>query len=194
MKITNQQISFAKIDHPIEAFVTPPNDTLAGLLMDKLPKDSIDISGNIGDKTFGYTYSMKENKIKMHGSYDGLTFDADGILSKEVNIKGTTGENSLTSKITPQNMGPFNDSQTGEISVKEKLDFNVWTGIISVNGSIGGEELVETIKTSDDGTKILDFGNIGKWKIDREVVKTDRGFHIKGTIGDLQFEEFITAK
>ncbi|MEQ8191227.1 MAG: hypothetical protein ABRQ39_24900 [Candidatus Eremiobacterota bacterium] len=44
MKISNnQQISFSKIDHPVEAFVTPPNDTLAGLLMDKLPKDSIEI-------------------------------------------------------------------------------------------------------------------------------------------------------
>ncbi len=195
MKISNnQQISFSKIDHPVEAFVTPPNDTLAGLLMDKLPKDSIDIRGNIGGKDFNYNYSMKENKIGMHGSYDGIKFDSEGTLSREVNLKGSTGKNSLTSKIIPQNMGPFTDSQTGDISVKEKVDFNIWTGIISVTGSIGGEELEETIKASEDGTKILDFGNIGKWKIEREVVRTDKGFHIKGTIGNLSFEEFITAK
>jgi len=195
MKISNhQQISFSKIDHPVEAFVTPPNDTLAGLLMDKLPKDSIEIRGNIGGKDFNYNYSMKENKIGMHGSYDGIKFDSEGTLSQEVNLKGSTGKNSLTSKIIPQNMGPFTDSQAGDISVKEKVDINVWTGIISVTGSIGGEELEETIKASEDGTKILDFGNIGKWKIEREVVRTDKGFHIKGTIGNLSFEEFITAE
>ena len=197
MKISNQQnpqISFFKIDHPVEAFVTPPNDTLAGLLMDKLPKDSIEIRGNIGGKDFNYNYSMKENKINMHGSYDGLPFDSEGTLSKEVTLKGSTGENTLTGKITPQNMGPFTESQSGEISVKEKVDINIWTGIISVNGSIGGEELKETIKANDDGTKILDLGNIGKWKIEREVVRTEKGFYIKGTIGNLSFEEFITAE
>lgn len=93
MKISNQQINFSKIDHPVEAFVTPPNDTLAGLLMDKLPKDSIEIRGNIGEKDFNYTYSMKENKINMHGLYDGLRSDD---IIRTGNIKMVikyTGEN-----------------------------------------------------------------------------------------------------
>ncbi len=191
---TNRKnISFSKIDKPLEAFLTPPNDPLVGILMGNLPKDKIEIRGSIGDRTFSYNYSFKENKIKMEGAFDGLPFDASGTLAEEVNIDGHMGENTLFSNIKPANQGPFTSSRAGELSLTEKVDINPWNGIITINGSIGQDELRETIKVSSDGYKILDKGSLGEWNISREVVRKGKGFHIKGSMGDLNFEEEITA-
>jgi len=177
----------------VEAFLTPPNDPLVGILMGNLPKDKIEISGSIGDRAFSYTYSFKESKIKMEGSFDGLPFDASGTLAEEVNIDGHMGENTLSSNIKPANQGPLTNSHAGEVALTEKVDINPWNGIITINGSIGQDNLSETIKVSSDGYKILDNGSLGEWAISREVVRKGKGFYIKGSIGELNFEEEITA-
>ena len=192
MKISNNQnIAFNKIDKPVEAFLTPPNDPLAGMLMDQLPKDKIEISGKIGDRTFSYTYSLKQNKIKLGGTYDGLPFNASGTFAEEVNIKGKLGENEISSNIKAATQGPLTKGQAGEMSVMEKLDFNPWNGTISIHGAIGEKDLKELIGVSPDGTKIVDEGSIGEWPISRTAVIGSEGFEIRGSIGGLNFEENI---
>jgi len=187
-------ISFSRIDNPIEAFNTPPNDPLVGLLMDTLPKDNIEITGHIGEKSFAYNYMLKNKEIQMKGEFDGQPFECSGLLGKEVKIKGHIGENILESLITPQVQGPLTESHTGDMTVTEKIDFNIATGEFKINGRIGEDLLEETIKNSEDGTKVIGRGFLGEWNISREVVRIDKGFSIKGTIGDVEFEKKIVSK
>jgi hypothetical protein len=186
-------LTFSRIDQPVEAFVTPPNDPLVGILMDALPKDHIDIKGTVGGKDFSYAYSLDKAAITMQGTFDTLKFECEGTFSKEVSLNGHLGDNELSSTIRPEVAGPFNDTRAGDMKVQQKIDINPFTGIISIHGTIGGEELEETIRASEDGTRIMDKGSLGGLAIDREVTRIDRGFCIRGTIGGLDFEEFIAA-
>lgn len=186
-------LTFSTIDHPLEAFVTPPNDPLAGILMDHLPKDCIEIQGKLGEKSFHYSYSLQQDRIAMKGEFDGIPFESTGTFSKQVALQGTLGNNSLSSTITPDVQGPRNTSQAGQIEIREKIDINLFDGTIQIGGSLGDDTLSETIRNSEDGTKIVDKGTLGGLIIDREVTAHNGGFLIKGSLGELSFEEYIVA-
>jgi|GEM_PF-6812417 hypothetical protein len=186
-------ISFSTIDRPVEAFVTPPNDPLAGILMDHLPKDCIEIKGTLGEKSFHYSYSLQKDRISMKGEFDSIPFQCSGTYAGQVDLQGTLGANSLSSTITPDVQGPRNTSQAGLVEVREKIDINPFNGTIQIGGSLGQDKLSETIRASEDGSRILDSGSIGSAAIEREVTAFNGGFMIKGSIGELPFEEYIVA-
>jgi len=112
-------ISFSSIDNPLEAFVTPPNDSLVGILMGQLPKDRVEIRGSLGGKEFSYLYTLDKEKIAMRGSFDGLPFKYDGTFANDVSMTGTMGENQLSSSITPEVQGPRTTSHAGEVELSK---------------------------------------------------------------------------
>jgi len=186
-------VSFTSIDTPLEAFVTPPNDPLVGILMGQLPRDRVEIRGSLGGKEFSYLYTLDKEKIAMRGAFDGLTFKYDGTFARHVSMSGTMGENQLSSSITPEVQGPRTTSHAGEVELWEKLDFNPFSGAVHVTGDLGGAALDETIKVSDDGTCILDSGTIRGLGIERKATRVEGGFCIEGTLGGLEFREYIVT-
>lgn len=190
---SRNDLSFSLIDRPIEAFLTPPNDPFAGLLMDHLPKDGIEIKGSVGGKDFNYRYSLEGDKISINGRFDNIPLSLCGVFKKDVSMNGRLGDNLLNSTILPKTQGPENTGKAGTVTVKEKIDVDLSAGAIYINGAIGEDNLKETIKLNDEGTKIIDMGEIGDLIINRQASRIENGFHLTGTIGDLPFEEFIIA-
>lgn len=194
MEINNTKICFSRIDNPIEAFITPPNDPLAGILMDQMPKDKIEIRGSIGDKDFSYEYSLKDQEILMKGEFGGIGFESSGIFNQTAALSGQLGQNRLFCTIRPDNNGPRNEGMAGDIEINEKISYSLSEQNFFVNGSIGGEELNEVFGLNSDNTAVIDRGSIGKYEIDRSAKPVDGGFLLEGTIGGIPFKEYIIAK
>ncbi len=194
MNISNNNICFSKIDNPIEAFITPPNDPLAGILMDQMPKDNIEIHGNIGDKNFNYNYSLKNEEIKMKGNFGGEGFEASGIFNKTAALSGTIGANRLFSTISPDTNGPVNSGMAGDVQIKEKISYSFSEGNFSVIGCIGEEQLHEVFGVNSEKNSVVDYGTIGGHEIKREAHPIENGFMLEGTIGGIPFKEYIISK
>ena len=194
MDVNNIKICFSRIDNPIEAFITPPNDPLAGILMDQMPKDKIEIRGSIGDKEFNYEYSLKDQEISMKGEFGGLGFESLGIFNQTAALSGQLGQNRLFCTIKPDTQGPRNSGMAGDVEVNEKISYNLTEQNFLVNGSIGGEELNEVFGLNSDNTAVVDKGSIGKYEINRSARPVEGGFLLEGTIGGIPFKEYIIAK
>ncbi len=194
MNINRPEICFSKIDNPIEAFITPPNDPLAGILMDQMPKDRIEIKGFIGDKDFNYEYSLKGHEIKMKGMFGGVGFESSGIFNKSAALSGNIGANRLFSTITPASQGPLNSGMAGDLEVKEHISYSLSQENFSIAGFIGKDNLEEVFGLNSDNTAVVDSGMIGQYRIEREAKPIDGGFVLEGTIGGIPFKEYIIAK
>lgn len=195
MKINSSpEICFSRIDNPIEAFITPPNDPLAGILMDHLPKDCIEIRGNIGDKEFAYEYSLKGEEISMKGKFAGFDFETSGIFGSSAALSGNIGSNKLFSIVRPDTMGPLNSGMAGDVEVREKILYNMQEGNFFVSGNIGSENFEEVFGVNQENTAIIDKGTIGDYKIERSAVPVDGGYFLEGTIGGIPFKEYIIAR
>jgi len=190
-----RDITFSRIDTPLEGFVTPPNDPLAGLLMGLLPRESVEIRGAVGGREFAYTYSTRGGEITMEGAFDRLPFAARGTFdAARVTLGGAIGGNELSSELLADTQGPRLTSRSGDVAVDEKIDFVPSTGEFRIRGRVGGDELDETIVGDPAANRVRDTGTLGGAPIEREARPCEGGFHVTGTIGGVRFEEFIIAK
>jgi len=127
--------------------------------------------------------------FKHQGKTSGIKFERR--TDDYVNYRGNFGESKVDLKVGTEAMKI--EGTIGDIKVSESVSGQVSHPYLTAVGEIGGLEYRENFYLSESGISHSQ-GKLGNMEIKRNFIKKDDNLTIDGTIGQVEFKEFITYR
>lgn len=198
-----EKFDLTSIDTPVEAFLMPTVDLVAGLALGQLGGDDHSRTASLkleaGGQTLEYSNRVTEAGMQIDGKMNGGDFVLQaqpGDDGASVVVSGKTPGGDFEDRLSPVPGGFQLAGKVGTVDFEESFSLDPMAGfsghVGELSGRFGSDAL--TLSLQQEGEVLRATGKLGERKIEERITQGENGcILIEGTIGTLEFKQTLSA-